>query len=446
MLTDILRKRRIAIIKAFFGFGKTYSLINYLRYASSNPRIQHITIASEPLRKLRDSVARTLNAYGSTLKAHDEICDSLAKRVLKYNAVYRDNRIAYLKALSEHLKLDKCIYKLHVNSVISNAINSKILITTHKLVPLASMILRYIYKAPIKIIADEAEDYIIAVSDPLYKDDIVSIASIDPSIMKIVKRYYMEYPHTPNRLYIKPIFVLDFLKSIHLSATPPLTIYQSAEMMIKRSIDMFNIHGYDRDKDTIVFSPNTLVASYNTLSDKVIDAIKRICRRAVSVYGVCAIVSRSHEFTRYIRRIFERNGLIVTDDAKDTSPIETADIFILTVGGKFYRGVSLFSRKINSSEFPVIVSLFQGTPPKMPHAIFELIRDIERFREYANELIYAKNLQSVYRFNRNSDRSHILVFLDKRLYESLYYFFPYPYNVVPSSSLEGIAREALNLI
>jgi hypothetical protein len=402
MMEGVERDEPIGI-KAFFGVGKTEAVIDLV---ASN-KTSSIVIVSEPLRVLRDHVAKRIGAraVGSVpvFRAHDEVCQHLSSLIARgYN---------YYQALSIHLRSGSCVYKGYVLGVIGDAISRGFVVTTHRLAPIASLILGN-YRAKNMIIVDEAEDYITRISHGLPKQEIEPLKQ-DPLLWRRLKRVLIE---VGDKYHYKPSFIVQMLRSILLSATPPNTL-QDVFAMINNYVRFIDPGLGWREDVVIRYSDVIDMISFKRRWNDIANIVVDICSRAVDAGARCTVITKNKEMTSVIERAMSNKNMDVVSDLTAKTPTMNK-IYILTIGGRFYRGVSL-------PESDVIVAFFQRSYMRPENPVLRYVAYAGRDAEihYGYEISMAYSLQSAYRNNRNAYKRHIMVFFDERLDQSLENFY-----------------------
>jgi hypothetical protein len=403
MMESIDRDEPIGI-KAFFGAGKTEAVIDLV--ASNKP--SSIVIVSEPLRVLRDHVAKRIGArIGGTIpvfRAHDEVCQHLSSLIARgYN---------YYQALSIHLRSRSCVYKGYVLGVIGDAISRGFMVTTHRLAPIASLILGN-YRTKNMIIVDEAEDYITRISHGLPKQEIEPLKQ-DPLLWRRLKRVLIE---SADKYHYRPQFIVKMLRSILLSATPPNTL-QDVFTIINNYARFVDPGLGWRDDVIIKYCDVIDMISFKRRWNDIANIVVDICSRAVNAGARCTVITKNKEMTSVIERAMSSKNTDAVSDLTAKTPTMNKKIYILTIGGRFYRGVSL-------PESDVIVAFFQRSymRPENPVLRYVAYADKNAETHYGYEISMAYSLQSVYRSNRDAYKRHIMVFFDERLDRSLENFY-----------------------
>jgi hypothetical protein len=391
-------------IKAFFGVGKTEAVIDLV---ASN-KASSIVIVSEPLRVLRDHVAKRIGAraVGSVpvFRAHDEVCQHLSTLISRgYN---------YYQALSIHLRSGSCVYKGYVLGVIGDAISRGFVVTTHRLAPIVSLILGN-YRAKNMIIVDEAEDYITRISHGLPKQEIEPLKQ-DPLIWRRLKRVLIE---SGDKYHYRPQFIVQMLRSILLSATPPNTLQEVFTVI--NNYARFVDPGLGWRDDVIIRYCDVIdMISFKRRWNDIANIVVDICSRAVDAGARCTVITKNKEMTSVIERTMSNRNMDVVSDLTAKTPPMSKKIYILTIGGRFYRGVSL-------PESDVIVAFFQRSYMRPENPVLRSVAHAGKNAEtyYGYEISMAYSLQSAYRSNRNTYKRHIMVFFDERLDQSLENFY-----------------------
>ncbi|MHA1589618.1 MAG: hypothetical protein ACTSVA_03310, partial [Candidatus Njordarchaeales archaeon] len=130
-----------------------------------------------------------------------------------------------------------------------------------------------------------------------------------------------------------------------------------------------------------------------------------------------------------------------------------ADVVILTVRGPLYRGRSVFSLKRLEicknkckeqkreeekkkclekcqKDFPVIVAFYQAKRDRLHPFFADALIEIggeELYRGFRTELLHARNLQALYRFNRERGKEHIMILFDERFAEAYRLYYDYKF-------------------
>ena len=172
----------------------------------------------------------------------------------------------------------------------------------------------------------------------------------------------------------------------------------------------------EESRDVVILYDRVLEWSkYGKWRRKVYPIVLDIVSRSVERCGVVGIVSRNYDMTKDLHELLERAGYRVSSDWKQN--LETrADVYIITTMGKWYRGISILPKKSPQGDFPVIIAFFQGKidPSSHPFLLDELSLFFNKEYQYRRELMYGRNLQALYRFNRFGKNRHIMILFDHR--------------------------------
>jgi len=428
-LMNTILNRRPILVRGFFGEGKTRSAALAARGIEEiilNGDKQFIKkygklqiVFALPLRKLRDEVFRNyFPDCGFKLKAHDEVCPSLKQRLKQ--------RKDYLIALAEHMKNDNCIYQKHIDNLKQAMRNNRIIVTTHTLAILPT-VLSYLMKKKPLVIFDEAEDFLERISEGLHEDVVEAIKQIDEKLYKKIKRMLKKEQH---KYFMRHSTLKQLLRdSVFLSATFPRVIEEYYYLLVDRELDttwVFSIGS--RPKDVmIIYRDKLLWKKYSEWKATVLTQVVEISRFAVNKYNVLGIVSRNYALTNDLQSILEKMGYrVVSDLEKDfRKKMDVAQVIIVTTKGKLYRGVNILRKGI--SDINVVIGFYQGSFQKEHYPLIadyltELAGE-EVFSTYVREMTYAKNLQSLYRFVRKKENRHVMILFDWRFHEAFYHFF-----------------------
>ncbi|MEM1632204.1 MAG: hypothetical protein QXE01_03945 [Sulfolobales archaeon] len=391
-------------MQGFFGVGKTRSV---LEAVSMKPG--PVVIVSEPLRVLRDDVASRYRSLSGrqppVLRAHDEVCQDLAQMI--------SSGLGYFEALSKHLASGRCIYPDHVRAVASSAYSEGILVTTHRLSTIAKIVVDAVVGSPSYLVVDEAEDFVLKALEPRDPAEIEPLR-MDPTVWRRITRIYEKIG---GKYYLKPGYVMTSMRYMLLSATIPGTLRIVFEQVAGYD-DIDRIVPPSRD-DIFIFHRDVISSSdIETSPHKVVRVVSGICRPAVDGGGLCAVISKNKRSTSLIADGLRRLGIPAISDQDQVVRIPSgySGAVIITVGGRFYRGVSL-------PEADVVVSLFQRHYQDPEHPVLSAISANSLDWRYAYELSMAANLQASYRCNRSGGKRHVMVFLDTRYREAFSSFY-----------------------
>jgi len=122
--------------------------------------------------------------------------------------------------------------------------------------------------------------------------------------------------------------------------------------------------------------------------------------------------------SKKLHSLFEGLGYRVTSDIVDEEPDRDAEIKVLTVRGKWYRGVSLKDEKVIFAFWQQqhYTSPYQRVPKWMADDLATLADEEGRIEldKLVDELRSADNVQTLFRFNRSRKERHLVVLLDYR--------------------------------
>jgi len=420
------------------GSGKSlYSQLACLYFNNS-----YKVIYSVPLRQLRDSLYRRIQADERfqevrekvvLVKAHDEVCSTLARRIKE-----RPNE-NYFKLLAEHLSAvkqgkEQCNWKKEIRKVME-LLRSKdpvFILTTHELAFMLRMITWVTKNRNVLFLFDEAEELFVRLGQGINLADIEVVKDIDKALYRRLKKLYRPLNNNDffKRGYIFNKAVLEMLgKSIFISASFPPTILKQFEL-IEDEYPTYTFRTR-REKDTIIILNQELHWSMRTeWQRKLYPQLLEIVRTATELHGAVGVVSRNYAQTEALEKLFESAGFSVWSDRKDDNSVDyrDAEVVIITTMGKGYRGVSLFTKRSGQGDFKVIIAFFQakGLSRANIHPVFydmlvddPLHPDHDELGDFIEDLTLAKNFQSLFRFNRFRSNKHLLILLDKRWWKAL---------------------------
>jgi hypothetical protein len=412
-----------AAVVGFFGVGKTRAVVDV---ALSKPG--PIVIISEPLRILRDSVATMYRALSGwdppVLRAHDEVCQDLSADLAK--------DYSYYEALSIHLRSGSCIYIDHVRRVASSAYASGVLITTHRLSFIAKYVVEAISRSPAYLVVDEAEDFVLKALEPVPPEEVEPYRH-DPIIWRRISRIFEK---VGGKYYVKAGHALAAMRYMLLSATLPPSL-----KTILSEVGGYDDYTYtttpEREDIFIIYSGVIPWLEMRRGLKKIASIILGVCTPPTQAGGICAVVSKNKEATDALASELRRFGMPVISDqdpAVRGIPQGYSGVVIITVGGRFYRGVSL-------PEADVVVSMFQRFYRDPEHPALTPLSADGLDTAYSYELAQASNLQASYRCNRSGGKRHVMVFLDGRYYDSFSTYYETDLKMGRISSDLRIVRE-----
>jgi len=427
-LMNTMLHRRPLLIRGFFGERKTRTAALAARaiaeltltdkeFAKDYGRLQ--VIFALPLRKLRDEVfANYFKDVGFVLRAHDEVCDSLKARLKSGKD--------YLIALAEHAKNDVCAYTQHISNLKTAISNGRVIVTTHSLAVLPALLAYNMKRKPL-IVLDEAEDYLEHLASGLREDVVEAIKSIDTSMYNKIRRM-LKKEH--SKYYVRYSTVKQLLRdAVYISATFPRTIEEYYYLLVDRELSSTWLYTTGpKEKDVMIVYRNALLWSKrDEWKPIVLPQVVELVRVAITKHGVVGVVSRNYELTRDLEEMLAKMGYgVVSDlDSDFKKRLDTAQVIIVTTKGRLYRGVNILRKDL--TDIPVVIGFYQGkTPvehyPYLADYLFEHAGE-DIFRIYVKELVYAKNLQALYRFIRKRENRHVIILFDWRFHEAYYHFF-----------------------
>lgn len=433
-LLDFMRKYKRGAILGPPGTGKTrLSTWCVCRIVAKDNN--KIYIYTAPLRKLRDYIYWYFKDHGIEpfrLVSHEEY-EPIIER-------YKERFNDYIKALKYHLDNDDCRYKEHWEELIRYIIDGgQVIVATHVLGIFAWLLLKKKFpEKKIYLIIDEGEDYFIKLSTPITEDFLKALKTIDK---RIYRKFRSGLKRFKNFYFYQPLFVQ---KAIFYSYIISATFPQS---MLEVLIDEYDYPVYHlrgkKSRDIIVYLDRVLkweekkkVIEIKWVP-KLLNLLDQVLVRTVPV----GFTSRRKELGEIVLEDMVNRGWRVSQDVTGLHIDPHADLWILTIGGKFYRGISfkpLKGRIRRGGEeiydFRVAVGTYQKgeitieddfSPLKLPWThpvIFQLIDDPWR---YNRELRDGINVQSLFRFNRYKDLEHTMIILDRRLYNAVHYYLRY---------------------
>jgi len=427
-LMNTMLHRRPLLIRGFFGEKKTRTtalaaraieelMVSDMQFKREYGNLQ--IIFALPLRKLRDEVFKTyFNDVGFRLKAHDEVCDALRVRL--------NSGKDYLIALAEHVKNDNCVYVRHIDNLKAAMFNNRVVVTTHTLAILPTL-LSYIMKKKPLVVFDEAEDYLEHVARGLDEDVVEAVKNIDVNMYNRIRRMLKKEQH---KYYVRYSTFRQLLRdAVFISATFPRTVEENYHFLVDRELNTTWLFSTNcREKDVMVIYRGMLLWNKRgEWKSVVFPQVAELVRLSVAKYGVVGIVSRNYELTSDLENLIGGMGFTVVSDLDQDfrSKIDVAQVIIVTTKGRLYRGVNILRKGLN--DVPVVVAFYQGKTPNehYPYLADYLLEHAgeEMFKTYVRELVYAKNLQSLYRFIRKRENRHVIVLFDWRFHEAFFHFF-----------------------
>lgn len=472
-------------MEGMFGGGKTEAALLVAWLIDTKHTVDKLLILAFPLRDLRDDKYYRLMEMGARpflLKAHDEVCQDLRACVeeVKREKGGKITRRDYFKCLQQHLQSGNCNYKQHIEEL-KNYVRrgGRVIVTTHLMSRVAKLIFQ-----DAKLIIDEAEDYLLKLSEPIPKYELDVIT--DEKIRRMIRRYFDVVSDSVGREYyvINPSGLVSLFArdAVYISATIPpafkeyfhrlaADIHRLAKRKKRKGgkkkkvpppTDFEPVRIYAKpDRDIVLILNERLYwKRREEWYPDIFSELIKIAKVSVEKYGVLGVVSKNKEMTRDLVNLFKGAGFSVWADIdydphRSRNVFTRADVVILTVRGPLYRGRSVFSVKrfeicktecnekcedkknekdererkkcfkecyeSCQKDFPVIVGFYQARRDKIHPVIQNILIDIggeDLYRDFRNELLQARNLQAIYRFNRERDKEHIMILLDERFAEA----------------------------
>jgi len=404
------------VLKGYFGGGKT--LANTQAITDLKRSGGGITYAiASPLRKLRDYIYdKWLRGAGFKMLAHDEVCPALRKRIEE------DPAKPYLLHLAEHLKNDTCYWGQYLDDVKDAVRNNEIIVSTH-VEGILVKLLSFALKVRSKVFFDESEDFLIRLKEGIYFQELEALKNSNYKLYLKIRRYYKR---DVNKYFVHESLLQQFFRSYLISATMPPVLEEYIEWRWWGGwLPKYHLLT-EESRDVVILYDMVLEwDKYDKWRRKMYPVVLDIVAKSVDRHGVAGIVSRNYEMTRDLHKLLEQAGYKVSSDWRQNLEGE-ADVYIITTMGKWYRGISILPKKSPQGDFPVIIAFFQGKVDQSSHPFLldELSLFFNKEHQYRRELMYGKNLQALYRFNRIRRNRHVMILLDHRwklAYRVFYY-------------------------
>ncbi len=427
-IREIVFEKGYGLVYGVPGGGKTFKSLMAVRDMYSSKEIKKVVVA-EPQRYLRDYVAQRWLAGSVVIKARDELCPTIAR-------ISKNSRKEYLVAAFEecvkcpHFRKDTCPFYNQFRQLLT--IDRGIVVTSHHLAP----IVVWLFK-PNLLVFDEAEDYLQVLNKPLDPKVLDELRQLDEKVYRRIKANLYEHL---GKYYLKPSwFSIVGSKCLLVSATFPWRLQQViAESYPRFDEPILMMPTYTIDspnKDMLLVYDGRQTYKKNVVLEKqgwwreVIPRLIDMVNTAVQKFGVVGIVSKNKTMTGKLHEIFTNLGYETTSDQIDERPEPNAEVWIVTVRGKWYRGVSLRPRKLKDrKDFPITIAFYQAQDPKkratkIPPWMWDDV-DVRIPWELCNDLIRAENVQTLFRFNREREKKHLVVLFDRRSLYSLEKLLP----------------------
>jgi len=417
----------VLIVQGMPGAKKTLYTISATKDLYREGAVEKVLVA-EPQRYLRDYVANEWVKSAHVVKARDELCEKVRIATANEKENYLVKAFEVCKSCP-YFRTVQCTFYRQFKEL--RKIKSGFVVTTHRLAPIVTWIWR-----PNIIVFDEAEDYLQFLAQPIDPLALEELRKLDE---KIWKRIMAElYQDKKGKYYLKPTwFSIVSSKTVLVSATFPDELEKQIVedfMKLKDGEPLYYIprytipaenHDYLLVLDDVQVYRKSAKLEEQDWWKKIVPRLIDMVNVAVEKKGVVGVVSKNKEMTRKLHDLFISLGYEVTSDAVDEKPYPDAVIWIITVRGKWYRGVSLRPRKARDRrDFPVILAFYQAQDPrkklnKVPPWLWDW--EVNKFEilTLCQDLIRAENLQTLFRFNRERDKRHLVVAFDRRMYYAL---------------------------
>ena len=429
-IRGIKNDRYIGVVEGMPGAGKTLLTTIAVKDMFYEGEMTKALFA-EPQRYLRDYVAQKWLPGSFVVKARDEVCKKIAKKVKE-----EPEKDYLLKAFEEctkcpHYRKDSCPFYGQFKKLVD--MSKGIVVTTHHLAPITTWLFK-----PDLLIFDEAEDYLQVLSKPIDPKVLEELEKLDEKTFKRIKSNLTRYL---NKYYLKPAwFSVVGSKCLMISATFPDYLKQFIGESYGRPDELLWIPTHTISSPSVkdmVLSLNDRQVYRKSLKledqfwwRQIIPRLISMVNASVERFGAVSIVSKNKVMTEKLHEIFTGLGYRVTSDALHEKPDRDAEVWVATVRGKWYRGVSLRPSKVKGDrkDFPVVLAFYQAQNPnriasKIPPFFWDWELNVSFLMTLCRDLIRAENVQTLFRFNRERDKQHLMVLFDKRLTYALELYF-----------------------
>lgn len=443
-----LLNERPLIVSGFFGVGKTRLTSRSVLYIDERIGYDRewrrrygrlVFVLAYPLRRLRHQVyERYFKGRAFEFRAHDEVCPALKKRLEERGVLIEEEgeeerQRYYLVTVAEHLKavkegVEDCDFAKQVDALRKYYANGgRMVVTTHMLGLTAGVLAYTVRRRPV-LIYDEAEDFMLMLSRGIHESIIKAIEAIDEKLAKRLTKIMKK--HT-EMYFIRKSVLEDLFRDIVLvSATFPSSLRDAIFLLTGKEPETHLLHNTDDiTQDVAIFYRGYLsTEEMDEWWPIVSPQVAELVRIGVQRYGVVGIVAKRHSLADRIISVLSNMGFRIVHDKmrreEFNSLLPEAQVVVLTTRGKLYRGVNILPKGVD--DVPFIIAFYQGAKDAEFHPeISNVMTDIndELLETYVREMVYAKNLQAVYRFNRKSGRRHVMVFFDWRFHQAYYHFY-----------------------
>jgi len=406
-----------------------------------------------PLRQLRNEVVtrfdhEPLSQYRNrivVIHAHDEICPELALRVKRGEP--------YWVALAEHLsatkeKKEECGWKQEIRKAMDALKERKVILTTHGIAVMLRLLTWAMKSRNVLFVFDEGDELFVNINDPLHVKDLEPLKQLAPkTYRRIVK---LSETVTPGKKPDTALFLHSKLawqmitSSFFITATWPKSITEWFKEYDNRIIEEYRMRGKMADDTIVLMTEQLNWCARKAWMRKLAPQLLEIASASVERFGTIAVISRNYEQTRELEQLFtSANFTVWSDRLGDNNEYDyrDVDVVILTVLGRGYRGVNFFSRR-TGADFPVIVAFYQVAGPNILHPLFHFMfvddpdDEYSEMSNFIRDLVMAKNVQALFRFNRYRTRRHLLVLLDKRWWSAINYYVSFYYRRANTVSVD----------
>ena len=455
------------LITGMPGSGKsTYTLMS-LMFWNWGPVVYAV-----PLRQLRDALYHRINTDYRFNKirgrlmivyAHDETCEDLARRI-------RENpNEDYFKLLAEHMRdaeegRVECKWKSKIRNVLEKLRRREnvVILTTHQIAFMLLMLTWVAKQRNILFVFDEAEELFVKLGESVDLAELEVIKSINKKLYRRLKNLFRPPHPSLRRGWLQGKVVLSALaNSVFISASfPPILVDK-----FKLTEDEYPIYRFKtkRASDTIILHKNPLfMKQYKTWKPDAHLAVLELVKEARANGWAVGIVSKNETQSEDLTKLLEGAGFTVWSDHRENSiHYSDADTVIIRPLGKGYRGVSFFTRKNKDrsiKDYRVIIAFFQrmGIDRNDIHPIFYQILSDDVFGgsdeigDFIEQMVHAKNFQSLFRFNRFRDHSHLMVLMEWDYHKALnmyaWRYFNRYVNRLEFDDLRDVAKVGVSVI
>lgn len=420
-------------------------------------------VFAAPLRQLRDDIVRRfgrepLSEFRSRvvrIRAHDEVCPPLRERMA--------DGMSYWEALGEHFRAalageEECGWRSEMKKAIDAMKNRKIIVTTHTIGIVLFLAAKALRLKKVLFFFDEGDDLLLTLNEPLSVADLEILKEIAPQRWKRIMRlaeFPTKYKGKGAAFFLDSRLVHALMKSaFFITATWPRSITEWFRDYEDWEIPEYRMRTRPSNDLIIISNEELWHAATEAWWRRLAPQLLEIAGAAIRRFGAVGIIARSKENNLRTAELLEKGGYSVWSDARDENRIDyrDAEVVIITTLGKGYRGINFFSRR-TGGDFPVIVAFFQARANDIKHPLFHFMfvddpDEESEMSKFVRDLLYAKNVQALFRFNRYRSRKHLLILLDARWWSALNAYAHYYYRLsnVVKTDLDRLAETAVPLI